>query len=375
MENNDSICYINKISSIAPIEGADKIELATVNGWTSVVAKGTHKVGDNVLCIITDAIIPEDLAVKWGVKDYLRKGFRVRTVKLRGVYSEAILIPLYDVKLPNPDVFDGQDLMKYLGIFKYEEPENTHVGTGTGQTRTSKNRTNQNFNRYYKFPNFKNVPQMFTEEDDVVLTRKMHGSNARYGILKKTKLSFVDRIKKFFGNKFVEYEYVYGSHNVQKYGAEPGYYKNDVWAEVATRYEIKDTLWKIAKERILAGTFEKGMIVYGEVFGPGIQGKDYSYGCDKVEFQAFDIELNDEYLSDEAFKALCPFPTVKVLYRGKWSKDVVDSFVMNQYIEGTKTPHEGVVAKCKTGNRKKVAKFINPDYHTYAEKHHVPDGH
>ena len=36
----------------------------------------------------------------------------------------------------------------------------------------------------------KNVTGMFTEEDDVQITRKIHGTNARYGIVKKTKLSF-----------------------------------------------------------------------------------------------------------------------------------------------------------------------------------------
>jgi len=62
MENLNSVCFINKISKIQPIEGADKIELAEINGWTSVVQKGIHKENDLILCLTTDAVIPETLS-------------------------------------------------------------------------------------------------------------------------------------------------------------------------------------------------------------------------------------------------------------------------------------------------------------------------
>ena len=92
MENNNSVAFINRIKSILPITGADNIELALVEGWTAVVKKGDFQPNDLVLCVTTDAIIPNRLAEKWGVLNYLRKGNRVRTVKLKGVYSECLLI-------------------------------------------------------------------------------------------------------------------------------------------------------------------------------------------------------------------------------------------------------------------------------------------
>ncbi len=42
-------------------------------------------------------------------------------------------------------------------------------------------RDNQNFHIYYKFPNLKNVDGMFTSEDFVQITRKIHGTNAKTG--------------------------------------------------------------------------------------------------------------------------------------------------------------------------------------------------
>ncbi len=67
--------------------------------------------------------------------------------------------------------------------------------------RKVKYHQNPNFHVYHKFPNLKNVPELFTEEDEVVITRKMHGTNARYGIVRKKRLSLWDRVRKFFGQQ------------------------------------------------------------------------------------------------------------------------------------------------------------------------------
>jgi hypothetical protein len=58
-----------------------------------------------------------------------------------------------------------------------------------------------------------------------------------------------------------------------------------------------------------------------------------------------------------------------------WSQEVQDKFTFNNFIEGTKVPHEGIVIKDSTGRREKVAKVINPDYLIYGEKHDVGDSH
>jgi hypothetical protein len=50
-------------------------------------------------------------------------------------------------------------------------------------------------------------------------------------------------------------------------------------------------------------------------------------------------------------------------------------YVFDNFIYGTKVPHEGVVVKHHTGDRHKVAKVINPDYLIYAENWEVGDSH
>lgn len=215
MENLNSVAFISKIKSLSPIVGADKIELATVDGWTSTVQKNVHKEGSLVLCVTTDAVIPEELAVKWGVIGYLRKGNRVRTIKLKGVYSECILIPLSDLPFPKIEMYEGRDLMEGLKIFKYEPPA---IQIQDNKGRKHKYHQNPHFHIYHKFPNQKNVPNMFDESDDVVITRKIHGTNARYGIVKKKSLSLRDKILYFFTrNEWIKYQFIVGSHNVEKY--------------------------------------------------------------------------------------------------------------------------------------------------------------
>ena len=119
-------------------------------------------------------------------------------------------------------------------------------------------------------------------------------------------------------------------------------------------------------------------MIYGEIFGPGIQ-KNYDYGLKEIQFQVFDITMNGEYLEPSRTLYFCEnlflLPHVEVLYNGPWSQEIQDSYVLGNFIEGTKVPHEGVVIKHHTGERNKVAKVINPDYLIYGEKHDVGDSH
>ena len=125
--------------------------------------------------------------------------------------------------------------------------------------------------------------------------------------------------------------------------------------------------------------------MYGEIYGPGIQ-KNYDYGLKELEFAGFDIVWNGKYLSTEGtyltmigkptnFIGGVDLPHVPVLYNGNWSQEIQDQFTFNNFIDGTKVPHEGIVIKHVSGEREKVAKVINPDYLIYGEKHDVGDSH
>lgn len=374
MTNPNSCCYVDSIREIRAIEGADNIELATIGGWNCVVQKGSYEVGQHVIVATTDAVIPEKLSEELNITSYLRKGQRVRTVKLRGVYSECLIIPTYTSKKVVLKV--GECMMEELNVYKYEPPAKM-VQLSSG--RKVRYHENPNFQIYYKFPNAKNVHDMFQDGDEVEITRKIHGTNARYGIVKKSKISFMDKVRKFFGNRWVEYEFVVGSHNVEKGSDSQGYYDTNVWYEMNDKLEIKDKLWEYVKDMYLPEDVGSGLVVYGEIYGAGIQ-KNYDYGLkDHRRFVVFDITLNGEYLDTDTANWIAEeelgLSYVPVLYVGPYKKEIVDKYVLKNYIEGTKVPHEGVVVKHVSGDRKQVAKHINPEYLTWSEKFEVGDSH
>lgn len=381
MENNNSVAFIARINKLEPIEGADKIVKGTIEGWSSIVQKDIHTEGDLVLCITTDAVLPEELAIKWGVKQYLRKGNRVRTVKLKGVYSECILINGHELAEQfNKDPFtikEGEDFMDKLGIYKYEPPLKEERLPNGKKVKFS---SNPNFHIYHKFPNAKNVPHMFQEEDVVVVTRKIHGTNARYGIVKKNKITIFDHIKRLFGNKWAYHEYVYGSHNVQKADNSKGYYKDNVWKEIGEEYNMESRLWYYIKELFKHDNLNPknltNFIIYGEIYGKGIQGEKYDYGLKHKDIAFFDIEINNEYLNHttkkNAFKSLL-LNTVKELYIGNYTEDLLTRWNNDKMDNGYY--HKGVVISHINGSRDKIMKCVSPEYLIKAEKEEIPDSH
>ena len=375
MENNNSVCFVATINEIKPIEGADNIEQVVAGGWNCIAQKNTYKVNDFVIVATTDAVIPIELSDTLNVTNYLRKGQRVRTVKLRGVYSECLLIPMKFNKQPIGDNYsDGKDMMEIMGITKYEPPvKQIRLASG----KKIRYQDNPNFHVYYKFPNAKNVPGMFTEDDMVEISRKIHGTNARYGIVKKKKLSILDKVKKFFGNEWIEYEYVYGSHNVEKGSDSQGFYDTDVWQTIAGKYNIREKLWDMFKLSKRYYNIEDSIVIYGEIYGAGIQ-KNYDYGLTEIDYVGFDTTINGEYCDASRSFIIqneLSLPYVPVLAIDNWSQELQDKYVFNNFIEGTKVPHEGIVIKALNGDRHKVAKVINPDYLIYGEKHNVGDSH
>jgi len=376
MENNNSVCFVAVINEIKPIENADNIEQVVVEGWNCVIKKGEYNIGDKVVVATTDAIIPEALSESMNVTNYLRKGQRVRTVKLKGVYSECLLIPFKFLNLKNleNEVEPGHDMMEILSITKYEPPVK-QIQLSSGKRICYQE--NPNFHKYYKFPNLKNVKGMFTENDTVEISRKMHGTNARYGIVKKKKLSIIDRVKKFFGNKWIEYEYVYGSHNVEKSSDSQNFYDSNVWNLIAEKYNIKSELWELFKAYKRVYDIKEGIVIYGEIYGAGIQ-KNYDYGLPDIGYVGFDVAINGIYCDCArscVIQRKLGLPYVPILAVEKWSQELQDKFVFNNFIGNSKVPHEGIVIKCLTGDRSKVAKVINPDYLIYGEKHNVGDSH
>lgn len=111
-----------RISNIEPIEGADAIEVATVDGWKVVVKKNEFEVGQLVTYIEIDSWVPHDIApfLSKGKEPRVYegiKGERLRTVKFKKQLSQGLIIPQI-----SKNTYEGADVTEVLGIQKWEKP-------------------------------------------------------------------------------------------------------------------------------------------------------------------------------------------------------------------------------------------------------------
>lgn len=111
------LASVQRVLSVEPIENADSIEKVNVLGWHCVAKKGEFKTG--ALCIYceVDSLIPDKPEFEF-LKD---RGYRIRTIKLRGQVSQGICFPV-DILPSIPEVKEGDDVTELLGITKYEKP-------------------------------------------------------------------------------------------------------------------------------------------------------------------------------------------------------------------------------------------------------------
>lgn len=122
------LASIKPITYIKPIEGADSIECAIVDGgWPVVIRKDEYKVGDIAVYFEIDSWVPHDLAPFLSSGKEPReynsvKGERLRTVKLRGQVSQGLLLPLDCLGSIANDVSVGEDVSHILNIQKWEPP-------------------------------------------------------------------------------------------------------------------------------------------------------------------------------------------------------------------------------------------------------------
>ncbi|MFN8577798.1 MAG: RNA ligase (ATP) [Candidatus Sericytochromatia bacterium] len=124
-----NLATIQKIISIEPIENADSIEKVTVLGWNVVVKKNEFKLGELVVYIEIDSLLPE-----LDIFEFLRnKKFIIKTVRLRGQISQGICFPLgilenFISSSEINNLKEGDEVTDIIGITKYEPPLPLNMG-------------------------------------------------------------------------------------------------------------------------------------------------------------------------------------------------------------------------------------------------------
>lgn len=259
------LATISTIQDIRPIEGKDRIVLATVENYHSIVQKDQFAIGDRVIYIYYDAILPEKPEYEflrkrcWSDK---YKGFRIRPMKMGGEVSEGLVMPLSI--LPGSEKLAlGTVVTKQLGIRRYDPEESAPVinsgrkwwlkyrlvralftALGIGKPGKAKGYPAQ-----LPKSDEENIEKVWDRvkvcNDEFIITEKMEGCAAMYLVDRKGKV----------------HSY---SHNW-----EVG--KAGVWADVATSLEMERKLRAVTK------AFGKRVAIQGEICGPGIQKNIYRF--------------------------------------------------------------------------------------------------
>jgi RNA ligase (TIGR02306 family) len=357
------IVEICKVVKVEHHPNADKLDVVQIKGWNCIVGRDQCKEGQLVIFVPPDAIMPQELIDMYKLT-FLKKNGRVDTIKLRGVVSQGLVLdPLPLVLQKKIDVKEGRDVADVLGIVKYEPPEPSFQGTSVKQV--SRKKSNPLFDVYTDIQNIKHYPDIFKNEDEVVVTEKIHGTNFRVGKLIRPTTTLWQRIvAKIFG----KYEFVYGSHRVQitNHGAgRKSFYSTDVYGYIAKKYNLAEII-------------PEDYILYGEIYGTLPSGKklqeNYDYGrTDDVEVVFFDVKYKGQYLGWEEFRSICfrlQLPTVPVLYRGDYGfvKENAKRFVEGESVLFPgQAIREGCVIKpvreqIQLPLGRKILKCINPEY-------------
>ena len=248
---------IRRISEITPIDGADKIELVTIDGWKVVVAKDVgHKVGDLVVYCEIDSFLPIREEFEFLRKSSYKKmsdgkeGFRLKTIRLKNTLSQGLVLPISVLDFGEM-VSEGQDVTERLGIVKYEPPIPAEL---SGKVKGL-------FPSFLRKTDEERVQNLQSDYEDLktqkfYVTEKLDGSSATF------------------------------------------YYKDGQFGVCSRNLELLETedntYWKVARQLDLENklsTLKLNISLQGELIGEGIQGNPYKIKGQTVKFfTGFDID-------------------------------------------------------------------------------------
>jgi RNA ligase (TIGR02306 family) len=322
-------CEVVRVTEILPHPNADRLEIAHFetgagpSAYTTIIQRGAYKVGSFACYLGPDCL------VKKGTPgcDFLferldgqgKEVFRIRAARIRGVYSEGLLLPLSAAFKDGEGAVLGGTVAHRLGVEYYQKPEK---GTAfpQGQDKQPLDRTLDGLFPIYTIDSLRKVPFLFTEDDStgVEISEKIHGTNMRAGYLP---LGFLGQQK-----------FVLGSHRAIKSDtrslwqkvkdkltgkkwAPASFYGEDVWWQATRRYNLEHKLKSYPD-----------LVVYFELYGlseTGARIQDLTYGDCELGLAIIDMYDADAHawLSKQEVRAVAKdlgIPTVPSLYTGPY---------------------------------------------------------
>lgn len=290
-----------KINNVTPHPNADRLDICTFEGmaYQVITAKGNFKPKDLAFYFPIESVIPEQYLDEFGIRPYYSK--KLRAAKLRGIFSEGLLIPVSEKFTGNV----GDDYTEYFGVAKYEYPLPPKSMNGDMEARIG----------HYKFPspeNLKRYRDILQDGEEVVVTEKLHGTN--FTVL-------VDADETIH----------VGSHNY--------FWKNN---------ETNNNLVYIRayNENPFLHKLPPNTQVFGEIYG--VQDIKYGLQNGKIGMALFAVRSGNRFLNYTEFVGFCEefsLPRVPVLYIGAYSWEAVYQFNNADSVLVSDCMMEGVVVQ------------------------------
>jgi RNA ligase (TIGR02306 family) len=231
------------IKEVIPAQNADTLDVIRFheNWYQAVVRKGLFQVGQYVMFIPPESVLPIEVSEALGVRNYLHKG-KVHEVKLRGNLSQGLVV--------DRDIIEGFAPC----IMQWEDLPSTAM---QGNQKPFKE-TPIDFVKFYKMPNLKNEPDTFKLGEDIYYSEKLNGTNCRFGV--------------FMNPIIQQYELYVGTH-------------------MTVQQEGDTVYWNVVKQLVekIEKPLPENVLFFGEIFGPKIQGSKFAYGQTFSQIRIFAI--------------------------------------------------------------------------------------
>lgn len=377
---------VTKILDISPHPNpkVHSLQIAKVYDFDVVISsKSGYEKGMTVVYFPVNSVLPGELEAFLFPPDSkikLEKS-RIKAIKIHQFISQGMIVPFEKIneflRTAGPSIVpcaENLDLQEILKVVRHRQRPVKKAGPpGEPKLRTKKHE-NEYFKEYKGCTNLKWVPNIFSENDEVWISEKIHGSCWRAAYMPKSPtpwsgLSFKDKIKKIFqfwkwGKKEEEFEFCYGSNHVQRQNKRntSTWHGSDKFYQMIEKYDLENKLKNYP-----------GFELFGEIYGPTIQ-KGYHYGLknDEIDLVLYDVLYQTKNSSDwlvpssaEQLAKELGVKFVPILYRGKWDKDLAISLATGDSVFCKEQKCiEGVVVKntdISSLERKKI-KIINPEY-------------
>jgi RNA ligase (TIGR02306 family) len=267
-----------EIAEVRPHDNAERLEIVPVGGWQAVVKKGQFVPGDRAVYIEPDYTVPTTRPEFAFLAKEGRDRHRLKAVRLRGVLSFGLLIPL---PAELSDRAPGDDVMTALDITRYEPAIKLAKADDLPEVEWPKVYASK-----FDVESLQRFSDVLTPGEPVIVTEKIHGANARF----------------------------LWSAGVFYVGSRTRWLKPDAghpWSRAAA-----------ADPRIRAWCeTHPDVVLYGEIYGP-VQSLKYG-SANEVRFAAFAASERgqwwdvDRLLGDEAI------PSAPVLWRGPYDPGAI----------------------------------------------------